>query len=141
MLGANFWQSLAEHINCEFILHVRALSQCLQPIWIGDAVANRSYDVCRAWFLDNDTVPGVLDHTPAMLEQNHRQPVRLRFELRNRKSIRESRKDEYVSGSVLFSSLLSRCRAEPFHSRAVRYCRCTRDLGRANHPKFNRFIA
>ena len=110
-------------------------------MWLGDAVANRSYDERRAWFLENNPVPAVLDYAATIFGRNHRQPVRLRFELRNRKSIRESRKDEYVSGSVFLSSLLSGCRAEPFHPRAVRYCRCLRDLDRANHPKFNRLIA
>src|SRR5436190_24274560 len=120
--GAKLLQSLAEHICSEFILHIGDGSQCLQPIWRSHAVANRSRNARRTRFLQNNSVPTVLDNAAATFGRNDRQAVRLRFELRNCKSIRERWKNEYVSSSILFSCLLPRHCAEPFHSRLARCC-------------------
>ena len=85
-------QSLAEHTRCEFILHIRGSSQCSQPIWIGDAVANRCCNALCARFLENNPVAAVLDYAATPFGRNDGQAVRLRFKLSNRKSIRECRK-------------------------------------------------
>src|SRR5215213_9651323 len=98
---------------------MRGGSECLQPIWIDDAVANRCCNAFCARFLENNSVAAVLDYAATTFGRNDGQAARLRFELRNRKSIRECRKNEHVGSSVLFSRLLSRHRAKPFYSRIV----------------------
>src|SRR4029077_2534385 len=98
---------------------MRAGGQCSQPIWIGDAVANRSCNARRTRFVENNPVAAVLDYAATTFGRNDGQAVRLRFELGDRKPIRECRKNEYVGSSILFSRLLPSNRAKPFYSRIV----------------------
>src|SRR5437667_2002182 len=93
----------------------------LQPTRIRDAVANCSCNARGTGFLENHPVATALDHPAAKSRRDNGQAVRLRFELRNRESIRERRKNEYVGGSVRFSSLLLRHMPKPFHSRLIRH--------------------
>ena len=46
--------------------------------------------------------------------------MRLRFQLRNGKSVRERRENEYVCISVKLSCLVARYSAKPFHPPGVR---------------------
>src|SRR5215208_5969840 len=120
---------------------MRGGSQCSQPIWIGGAVAKRSCNARGTRFLENNPVAAVLDYAATTFGRNDGQAVRLRFELRNRKSIRKCRKNEYVGSSVFFSRLLSRHRTKPFHARIVCCCLSVCDLNGSNDPKFDWLIA
>src|SRR6266542_827471 len=66
--------------------------------------------------------------------------MRLRFELGNRKPVREGGKNEHVCISVILRCLLARCRAKPFHSPGIPDCAGICDLHRSDQRKFNWFI-
>src|SRR5262245_9075923 len=62
------------------------------------------------------------------------------FKLRNGKSIRQRRENEYVGVSVKLTCLLASRRAKPFHTRSLSDCAGVRDFHRTNQPKFNGLI-
>jgi hypothetical protein len=78
---------------------------------MGNAIANRACYASGCRFLENDSVYAALHDVSAKLRGDNRQAVRLRFELRNGKSIRERRENEYVCASIDLSGLLARHRA------------------------------
>src|SRR5262249_32893878 len=107
---------------------MRGGSKSFQAVRTRDAVADRRCNACRTRFIKNDSVDAIFHDFAAIFRSDNGQTVRLGFKLRNGKSIRERRKNEYVDVSVKFSCLLARYRAKPFYAPGVRNCPGVRDF-------------
>src|SRR5262249_32523388 len=137
---AHVLQVVSKRRDCELITHMRGGSKSFQAVRTRDAVADRGCNACRTRFVKNDSIDAVLHDFATILRSDNGQAMRLRFQLRNGKSIRERRKNEYVDVSVKFSCLHAGCRAKPLNARGLRDCFGVRDFYRSNHPEFNGLI-